>query len=153
MKESIKSNIYNASERAVRDLYADYLDGSVPAFVCALANRALSAAARRAVENSMASLGYGIAVTFITLTVDGIALSEQDLFVLLEGIDPLVTIAADAMSASALSKAYRAELRPDTAGRLFGRDAVAFRSLEDMLDAPEKKQRAWQLFKMLPKLK
>lgn len=153
MKESTKGNIYNASERTVRELYADYVSGPASTLVCALSNHPLGAAAREAVEKSMAALGYGSAVTFATLSVDDIALSVQDLFVLVEGIDPIAVIATDEMSAHALSKAHRGEIRPDAAGRLFGRDVVAFRNLEGMLDTPDKKQRAWQLFKKLPKLK
>lgn len=153
MKEYAKSNIYDASERIVRELYADYLDGPASTLVCAIANHPLSPQAQKAVESSMSALGYGKAVTRIVLTVDEIALSDQDLFMAIEGIDPLAIVAADAMSTQALAKAYRCELHPDSSGRLLGRNCVAFRNLEGMLASPEQKQRAWALFKQLPKLK
>ena len=39
----------------------------------------------------------------------------------------------------------------DGACRLFGRDAVAFKSFEHMLDDAQSKQAAWALLKKLPR--
>lgn len=152
MKEFTNSNIYSANEQAVRELYSDYVSGSESCLACAVSAHALSDAARVAVENSLAALGYGGDAIFAVLSVDDVTLSEQDLFSLMEGIDPLAVVATDAPSAAALSRTYRTDVTPDGACRLFGRDAVAFRDLEGMLGTPEDKQRAWALFKQLPHL-
>ncbi len=152
MKEFTKSNIYEANGRAVLDLYSDYVSENGSMLVCVVSAQALSAGARNATESSMTALGYGKGQTFVVLTVDDVALSSQDLFSLIEGVDPLVVIATDAPAAAALSHAYRADVAPGCACRLFGRDAIAFRDLESMLATPEDKQRAWALFKKIPKL-
>ena len=79
------------------------------------------------------------------------ALDGQALFLLLEGVDPLVVVAADAEAARALGAAYRQDVPLDGACRLFGRDAVAFKSFESMLGDVQSKQAAWALLKRLPK--
>ena len=79
------------------------------------------------------------------------ALDGQALFLLLEGLDPLIVVAAGAEAARALGAAYRQEVPLDGACRLFGRDAVAFKSFEHMLDDAQSKQAAWALLKKLPR--
>ena len=89
---------------------------------------------------------------FVTLAVDDIPLGDVDLFTLVEGIDPLAVVATDAAAAARLARAYRQSVPADEACRIFCRNAVAFRDLESMLETPEGKQRAWALFKKLPRL-
>ena len=93
--------------------------------------------------------------TYVVLRADGAAgdaaLDGQALFLLLEGLDPLIVVAADAEAARALGAAYRQEVPLDGACRLFGRDAVAFKSFEHMLDDAQSKQAAWALLKKLPR--
>lgn len=152
MKEFTKSNIYEANGHAALDLYSDYVSGNGSMLACVVSAHALSGGARKAAESSMAALGYGAGPAFVVLTVDDVTLSDQDLFSLVEGIDPLAVVATDAPAAAALSHAYRTDVKPGEASRMFGRDAVAFRDLESMLATPEDKQRAWALFKKIPKL-
>ncbi len=152
MKEITKSNIYEASSTEVWELYSDYVSGSRTTLACAIGGHGASDAARHALESSMAALGYGDAVAFATLSADDIALSDSDLFNLVEGIDPLVIVAADALAAARLSRAYRQDVPTDDACRIFCRSAVAFKDLESMLATPEGKQRAWALLKKLPRL-
>ena len=146
VKESTRSNIYEANGSLVWDLYADYVSG------CAIGSRKASEAARHALESSMAALGYGGALAFVTLDVDDIPLGDVDLFTLVEGIDPLAVVATDATAAARLARAYRQNIPVDEACRIFCRNGVAFRDLEGMLETPEGKQRAWALFKKLPRL-
>ncbi len=134
------------------DLYSDYVGEGGSTLACVVSSRPLSEAARNAAESSMAALGYGKGSTLIVLSVDDVALSDQDLFSLIEGLDPLAVVATDAPAAATLSHAYHIDMKPDDSCRLFGRDAVAFRDLESMLATPEDKQRAWALFKKIPRL-
>ena len=152
VKESTRSNIYEANGSLVWDLYADYVSGSRTTLACAIGSRKASEAARRALESSMATLGYGGALAFVTLAVDDIPLGDVDLFTLVEGIDPLAIVATDAAAAARLACAYRQNVPVDEACRIFCRNGVAFRDLESMLETPEGKQRAWALFKKLPRL-
>ena len=152
VKESTRSNIYEANGSLVWDLYADYVSGSRTTLACAIGSRKASEAAQHALESSMAALGYGGALAFVTLAVDDIPLGDVDLFTLVEGIDPLAIVATDAAAAARLARAYRQNVPVDEACRIFCRNAVAFRDLENMLETPEGKQRAWALFKKLPRL-
>ena len=152
MKESTKTNIYEANGSLVWDLYADYVSGSRTTLACAIGSRKTSEAAQHALESSMAALGYGGALAFVTLDVDDIPLGDVDLFTLVEGIDPLAVVATDAAAAARLACAYRQNVPVDEACRIFCRNSVAFRDLEGMLETSKGKQRAWALFKKLPRL-
>lgn len=152
VKESTRSNIYEANGSLVWDLYADYVSGSRTTLACAIGSRKASEAAQHALESSMAALGYGGAPAFVTLDVDDIPLGDVDLFTLVEGIDPLAIVATDAAAAARLARAYRQNIAVDEACRIFCRNGVAFRDLEGMLETPEGKQRAWALLKKLPRL-
>ncbi len=80
------------------------------------------------------------------------ALGARDLLSVVEGLDPLAIVAADAEAAALLGRAYRCEIALDAATRVMGRTVVAFRRFEGMLDAPSEKQKAWALLKKMPKL-
>ena len=135
------------------DLFGDFLDGAHTAPVCALSRKALPERSRTALGSSMEALGYGQdACTFVTLSPEGAAdLDQQALFLLVEGLDPLCLVAADADATRALGEAYRCGLRADGAQQLFGRPCVAFESFDAMLDDAQDKQRAWALLKRLPR--
>lgn len=148
--------MYEVTLEETWDLFAPYLDGARTGVVCVASATRLGDAARSALENSAAALGYGCACcTYVALRADGAAgdaaLDGQALFLLLEGLDPLIVVAADAEAARALGAAYRQEVPLDGACRLFGRDAVAFKSFEHMLDDAQSKQAAWALLKKLPR--
>ena len=137
------------------DLFGDFLEGARTAPVCAVASERLPERARRALASSVEALGYGPeACTFVALSAgEAGALDRQALFLLLEGLDPLCLVAADADAARALGEAYRCTLQTDAAQRLFGRPCVAFESFDAMLDDPQEKQRAWALLKRLPRFR
>ncbi len=148
--------MYEATLEETRELFAPYLEGAPSGVVCVVAARALGDQALGALESSAAALGYGRSCCmYATLrpvhAEDDAALDSQALFLLMEGLDPLVVVAADAEAARALGGAYRQDVPVDAPCRLFGRDAVAFTSFEGMLDDPQSKQAAWALLKKLPR--
>ena len=148
--------MYEATLEETRELFAPYLEGARSGTVCIVAMRALGDEARRALESSAAALGYGHACcTYAILHPEGAdgdaALDGQAVFLVAEGLDPLVVIAADAEAAQALGGAYRRDVPVDAACRLFGRDAVAFASFESILGDAQSKQAAWALLKKLPR--
>lgn len=170
--------MYEVALEEVWELFSPYLDGARAGVVCVASATRLGDAARSALENSAAALGYGRACcTYVALRSESAAgkapgteesgtdkertadhevageaeLDGQALFLLLEGLDPLVVVAADAEAARALGAAYRQEVPLDGACRLFGRDAVSFKSFEHMLDDAQSKQAAWALLKKLPR--
>ena len=76
-------------------------------------------------------------------------MSAQDLFTVVEGLDPVVVVAADATSAELLGRAYRAGFNGLRPAKLLGRRALAFTSFESMLCSSTEKQRAWAALKQL----
>lgn len=146
--------MYEVTLAETWELFALYLSGAASGCVCVVSARPLDDAARGALENSAAALGYGRGCTYAVLRGEdgeGAALDSQALFLLVEGLDPLVVIAADGESAAALAAAYRQEVALDAASHLFGRPAVAFVSFATMLEDAQSKQAAWALLKKLPK--
>ena len=119
----------------------------------------LASIARDAIVKSLSALGYGPdAATFATLApkdpaVEGgdVVLDEQAVFMLVEGLDPLLVIIADEPTSHLVGRAYRCSVAPDSADRVFGRPTVVFRDLEPMLSTDSGKQHAWKLFKSFPK--
>ena len=76
-------------------------------------------------------------------------LTRENVFKIIEGIDPYAVIAADATSMNVLSHAYGAEFSSGSPARLFGRCAVGFVNFEAMLEDPAKKRAAWEHLKKL----
>ena len=171
----MSGTMYEYASQTVWDAYADHLSGHRDSVFGVVSGRALSAEAAHALENSARKLGYGDAPCFFcTLhahaetkaisdaNAGGSARASQepsggaasvlgpaDLFEVIEGLDPIVMVAADWEAARALSEAYRCEVAPMKRSRLLGRTTVAFRSFEDMLATSRDKQAAWALLKQL----
>lgn len=77
------------------------------------------------------------------------ALGADDVFAIVEGIDPIALVALDAASCRMLADAYRCDVPQDAHCRIFGRDAAAFRDFTAMLTDEDAKQRAWAILKRL----
>lgn len=151
MRNSANGNIYEATLDEAWTLFEDHLDGCRSGLICVAASETLDARTRNALESAAAARGYGRGTcTFANLAADGALLDEKALFLLMEALDPLCVIAADEAAARALADAYRCAVPLDAPCRLFGRDAVAFRSFARMLDDDRSKQRAWAILKKLP---
>lgn len=164
------SNMYSVAREAALRSFTRFVEpvaespsanagNGVAYLFCVLSSTPLSDQAKQALRNSAQSLGYAEGCFFaVTHALDGSGeMSPKELFDLIEGVDPLVLVAADAQAMSALSLAYRLpsgprDIQPDRFQRVLGRNTVAFRSFEDLLATPQKKQQAWALLKQLPKL-
>ncbi len=157
-------------------VYGDFVEGTGNELLLVASTRALGGAAREALEKSAAALGYGArGCAYVVAAVGGAAdggaaapgladaadgapepagtaLGARDLLSVVEGLDPLAIVAADADAASLLGRAYRCEIALDAATRVMGRTVAAFRRFEDLLETPEEKQKAWALLKKMPKL-
>ena len=153
VKKSANGNMYEVALDEAWELFGAHLGGARSALVCALSARPLDERSRGALNNSAAALGYGHdACAFAVLDAgDGDVLDEQALFLMIEGLDPLCLVAADAASARLLGRAYRCDVSLGKQSRVFGRTCVAFRSFAAMLDDGQEKQVAWALLKKLPK--
>lgn len=146
--------MYEVGQHATWDLFDEFLEGNPHGIVAVIGMRQLAEAARTACQNSMSALGYGKgACTFVCLQPDGQSerLDPAAVRALLEGLDPLCIIVADAESAAVMAQAYEQSIALDRPNRILGRDVAAFRNLSALMDTPQNKQRAWALFKTLPR--
>lgn len=157
-----------ATATATLEAYAPYVEGgtesgaegSANCTAMVLSTHPLSAAARDALSKSLASLGFisghaagaAGALTFAILSSEEGRLGPADAFAIVEGVDPLCLVIADADAAQTMSQAYRCPVDVDDAGRVFGRPCAAFRSFEDMLADSAEKQRAWAILKRIPRI-
>ncbi len=82
-------------------------------------------------------------------SADVAPLTELQLRTIVEGLDPVALVVADAAAAALLAEAYRRPLFCDHPNRLSARSVAAFSNFAALLETPEGKQRAWSLLKEL----
>lgn len=162
MKKTANSNMYEEATDFVWRTFDAHLSGRRAGLWCVVSEKPLGDVARGAILSSAAALGFGEdACTFVALAPNDDPaeasaptshMDGNDLFTLLEGVDPLRVVATDTAAAQALAAAYGQPAVPGEHGRLFGRDIVAFHRFEDLLDDATHKQKAWALLKKLPRL-
>lgn len=143
--------MYEVAAREAGELFAAHLSGAALPLVCVLSGAPLPDQARTALTSSARSLGYGDACAFAVLEGPDGRLDASSLLLLVEGLDPLCLIAADADAAQLLSEAYRCPVPAGKPSRIVGRPAVAFESFAAMLSDDRSKQAAWALLKKLPR--
>ena len=149
MKKPVNSNMYEVTAEGVLAVYGSLVEGTGAETVLTLSAEPLPDDARGALSASLEALGYG---RDALATAACGALGAQDLLTVVEGLDPLCLVSADAASSALLAVAYRHDIPDDDACRLMGRPVVAFRDFPALLATPEDKQRAWALLKKLPKI-
>lgn len=109
----------------------------------------ISEVVQTALRKSAEALGYGEdAVTFISLS----GLDPQEIFQLVESLDPLSLVICNDQARTMLEKAYHVEIQSHHACRVFGRELRAFDDLDLWMSESSKKQRVWSLLKTLPHL-
>ncbi|EOS50404.1 hypothetical protein D5273_05370 [Enterorhabdus caecimuris] len=142
--------MFEVTGESVLVLYGSHVTGTPASTLMVLSATTLSAAAQGALEKSATSLEFGNApLVLVVAEADEGKLGAEDVRTIVEGLDPVALVAADALSAELLSAAYRMPVALDASNRLLGRTAVIFEDFEGMMDTPEGKQRAWALLKKL----
>lgn len=144
----MSGNKYEVALAETWELFGQYMSGAHAGLCCVISSESLSEAAEKALDSSLAALGYGHdACTFVAPG----DLDQQALFVLIEGLDPICIVAADGKSAALLGQAYHLAVPSGKATRLLGRITVSFLDFESLLKTPQDKQIAWALLKKLPR--
>lgn len=154
-----RGNIFGAGTVEILGLFEDYVDGDANRSALALSYRPLGGPARDAIAKSLEAFGHGPdSCSYVSVfpqdeSVEGgdIPLDGRALFMLVEGLDPLQVVCADARAAALLGQAYRTEFALDAPARVFGRPGVVFADLEALMESDAGKQKAWKLLKSLPK--
>lgn len=147
------SNIYSYSRTDALKRFSPYVSGDESGLFAVVCDAGLSAAARDALEKTAASLGYGAAAPlFIDTDADSSTIGPEDLFALLEAVDPLCIVVAQPESLQLLCRAYRIEPPAQPAFRMFGREVRAIPDMNRLMETPQGKQRAWAVLKTLPRI-
>ncbi len=144
----MNGNKYEVALDETWELFGQYMSGTRAGLCCVISSEPLSETAAKALDSSLAALGYGHDTCTYVVPGD---LDQQALFVLIEGLDPICIVASDGKSAALLGQAYRLAVPSGKAARLLGRTAVSFLDFESLLQTPQDKQIAWALLKKLPK--
>ena len=145
-----QSNIYGAGAASIFELFGDYVEGDAGRAALVLASKRPCDASLDALDKSFAAFGYGTDA-FSSAEGGDIPLDSQALFLLVEGLDPLLLICADAEAVSLACLAYRSQFEQDAPARVLGRPAVMFRNLDALMESDAGKQKAWKLLKSLPR--
>lgn len=141
-----KGNIYAANREAVFDRFSQLISGNHAGLVLVVFTQPLLPECQDALRKSFAALDYGRdACTYANIK----DLDPQEVFALVEGIDPLNLIAADTDAALLCSQAVRQDFPLMKPLRLFGRQARAFASINDLLGTEQDRQMLWHLIKSL----
>lgn len=152
MKNPANSNIYEANARSVLEAYAGFVEGAPESLLLAVSGAMPTDDAREALASSAERLGFRRSIAWLRLrpeSSDAPTLGADDLFAIVEGLDPIALVALDAPSCRLLADAYRCDVPQDAPCRIFGRNAAAFHSFESMLGSNELKQKAWSILKRL----
>lgn len=144
----MNGNKYEVALDETWELFGQYMSGTRAGLCCVISSEPLSEAAAKALDSSLAALGYGHDTCTYVVPSD---LDQQALFVLIEGLDPICIVASDGKSTALLGQAYRLAVPSGKTARLLGRTAVSFLDFESLLQTPQDKQIAWALLKKLPK--
>lgn len=147
--------MYEVNAIDVLEAYGEFIEATPQAVILVLSAKPLAPRAVEALQASFASFGYGEeACAWVTLentdpAFQGVVLGVPETMHVVEGLDPLIMVAADEQSVEALSHAYHAEIPLDAASRLLGRPIAAFRDFTNMLASEKTKQEAWSSLKRL----
>lgn len=153
MISSANCNMYEVNAQSALAVYGGFVRTTGGTLVASVCSREIGEDARGAIEKSMSALGYGdAACAHIAVEVDGGKLGASDVHNVVEAIDPLALVICDEEAARIVSLAYHRPVPLDADSRILGRSVAAFSDLEAMMRTPEEKQRAWAVFKKLPRL-
>lgn len=142
---------YTANAEAVLREYASFIEGSPNALIVALSALSLSDDGRFALERSAEKMGYGTdRIAYIScLNAEGRELLADELWRLIEGIDPLCLFIADEAAALRCASAYGLLVCRPGITQIFGRRWGVVFALDENLATDEGKQQLWQLLKRL----
>lgn len=139
-------DIYAQGREEAFARFGERLEGNRSGLVLVACTQPVSDAAREALRKSFAALDYSRdACTYARME----GLDANDAFALVEGIDPLCLIAADAQAAQICAQAARQDFPLMQPLRLFGRNARAFENINALLETEQSRQALWHLLKSL----
>lgn len=156
---SADCNTYSYAADAARTRFAAFVDGAADPAVGVISSEGAGNTARAALTASFDRLGYGHdACAFVAIAphADGEetqttspSLTDADLYLIIESLDPQILVATDVAAAAALSRIFRAALSDRKPVRLLGRPTLPFANFAGLLITPDGKRAAWEALKQL----
>jgi len=140
------SNIYAFARIAAMREFSERVEGNPSGIVLVVYTEPLGEAAKNALEKSFDAIGFGKAACTFADVRD---LPPDDVFTLVESLDPLALVAADGTAAQACADAARQPFPLQRKARFFGREARAFNHLNAMFETDADKQAVWHLLKTM----
>ncbi len=132
--------------------FQPFCQGGGAGLFVALSTRAPSDSMHDALTKSAAALRWGSdGITFISRNgTDGDSLTDDALYQLIEGFDPICLVICDTESAAACASAYHLSSPIDPRYRLAGRCVRVFDDLEAQLETEHGRESVWGELKTLP---
>lgn len=87
--------------------------------------------------------------TTTTTTTASVRLEPDQLFDLVEALDPFAVVVADAGALQAFCQGYRCSIGAGRLARVLGRNVAVLDNFEKQLQSPEGKQAAWAVLRQL----
>lgn len=148
---------YGFTRASIMKRYATHIEGPDSAFFLVVAAAPLGQQTRDALGKTALALGWQEGPTYLWIGANtaseddaGTALSADDLFEAVEGLDPICVVLVGRETQELAKNAFRQDIPAQGRFRLFGRDACAFGSLETMLQTDAGKKTVWALLRGLP---
>lgn len=150
-KSAASSQVLSIYERQRREACADLqgcYEGSLNALFCVVSSAPATEVEQRAIS-AVAQRGGFAASEIIWIASSSCLQGDQaeNLFRLIETVDPLCVVALDQKAGEALSRAYNQPIGLDARSSILGRPSCCFVDFARMLQTDERKQRAWALLK------
>ena len=153
MNSTIKSNIFEESLQPIRRKYATHLQGGLSPFVVVCSSRPLSEKAAAAIKASFESFGYkeDWAAYVSVASEEGNILSSEDLFTIVEALDPKCVLVTDVSAAKVLSLGYKASIKVNDVCDVLGLEVFVLEDFGKALESSADKQKAWAILKKMPR--
>jgi len=160
------SQSYSVSRQHILEKYAQIISGSSTGLFVALTSEPLSDAAKNALTKTAESFNYGAdPVTYVDVSglekfdnrgpknrdeTNKAASTNDQLFEIVEGLDPVCLVTCDDKATHLLTEAYRTQIMPMEPARVFGRSAAPLNNIDTMLETQKGKAHLWKVLRTLP---
>lgn len=144
MQPSAEPSLYERQRLAECAPYQASFEGSINATFCVVSHETIQDSCRNALVATACRGGFS-ETDIIWIT--GKNLDADNLFTLVESVDPLCVVVLDQASATHLSRAYNKPIKLECVESLLGRPCCCFVDFARMLQIDQRKQQAWALLK------
>ncbi|MDO5789873.1 MAG: hypothetical protein Q4Q30_01265 [Eggerthella sp.] len=145
--------IYERIAQSHVDSFQGTYHGPIGAAAIIVSVEELTEETKRALTASLKALGYAPqAIGWAQTAATGKPDASDNLFTLIEGIDPFCVVSTSHASTEALSRCYNTPLAIEAKTLLLGRACRCFEDLNALISTETGKHKAWGLLKTLPKM-